>query len=69
MHGAGDREGENICFEVLSILRGAGHFMDDGAVYRARFSALTPPALLAACATHSRFSIDNYVFNLDQPGL
>ena len=45
MHGAGDREGENICFEVLSILRGAGHFIDDGAVYRAQFSALTPSAL------------------------
>lgn len=49
-----DREGENICFEVISILRGSGHFLDDSSIYRAQFSALTPPALAQAFARPRR---------------
>lgn len=36
-----DREGENICFEVLDVCREAGHFMDESRVLRAKFSALS----------------------------
>lgn len=53
-----DREGENICFEVLSILRGAGLFVDDASVYRAHFSALTPSALFAAFGRPRRPNAD-----------
>lgn len=49
-----DREGENICFEVISILRSGGLFLDDDAIYRAHFSALTQPALRAAYAKPRR---------------
>lgn len=49
-----DREGENICFEVISILRSAGLFLDDDSIYRAHFSALTQPALRAAYAKPRR---------------
>ena len=37
-----DREGENICFEVITVLRSAGYFDDNGSIFRAEFSALTP---------------------------
>lgn len=43
-----DREGENICFEVVSVLRSAGQFLEDGQIFRSHFSALTPVALHAA---------------------
>eukprot|EP01062_Namystynia_karyoxenos_P028313 TRINITY_DN21465_c0_g1_i1.p1 TRINITY_DN21465_c0_g1~~TRINITY_DN21465_c0_g1_i1.p1 ORF type:complete len:1104 (+),score=280.97 TRINITY_DN21465_c0_g1_i1:101-3412(+) len=43
-----DREGENIGYEVLSVLREAGLFVDEDAVYRARFSALTAQGLQEA---------------------
>lgn len=36
-----DREGENICYEVISICRRAGFFLSDHQIFRARFSALT----------------------------
>lgn len=49
-----DREGENICFEVISILRSGGLFLDDDSIYRAHFSALTQPALRAAYAKPRR---------------
>eukprot|EP00392_Amoebophrya_sp_AT5.2_P018702 g19308.t1 len=34
-----DREGENICYEVISLCR--EHFPTDGSIYRAHFSAIT----------------------------
>eukprot|EP00039_Didymoeca_costata_P011259 m.157356 g.157356 ORF g.157356 m.157356 type:complete len:1099 (-) comp15115_c1_seq3:280-3576(-) len=37
-----DREGENICYEVISVLRGAGLFLDDDKIFRAEFSSLAP---------------------------
>lgn len=49
-----DREGENICFEVISILRSAGLFLQDESIYRAHFSALTQSALRAAYAKPRR---------------
>ena len=43
-----DREGENICYEVQKICRGAGLFQDDACIFRARFSALTDVHIKAA---------------------
>ena len=38
-----DREGENICYEVISVCRAAGLFLSDDQIFRAKFSALTEP--------------------------
>ena len=40
-----DNEGENICFEVINLLQGAGIFLDETRIFRAHFSALTEKAL------------------------
>ncbi|CAD7971163.1 unnamed protein product [Amoebophrya sp. A25] len=47
-----DREGENICYEVISLLR--DQFPTDDNVYRAHFSAITGPALKEAVSTLKR---------------
>ncbi|CAD7922143.1 unnamed protein product [Amoebophrya sp. A25] len=41
-----DREGENICYEVISIVR--EHFPTDQNIYRAHFSAITEPEIKRA---------------------
>ena len=43
-----DREGENICFEVLRVLRAEGFFASDESVFRAKFSSLTDVELRRA---------------------
>ena len=43
-----DREGENICYEVIKVCREAGLFLDDKFISRARFSALTESHIKAA---------------------
>ncbi|EKX47433.1 hypothetical protein GUITHDRAFT_50898, partial [Guillardia theta CCMP2712] len=40
-----DREGENICFEILRLFRSRGYFLSDDVVFRARFSALSSDSL------------------------
>eukprot|EP00667_Euglena_gracilis_P001808 EG_transcript_1807 len=41
-----DREGENICFEVISVLRET--FKDESHILRAKFSAITAPEIQGA---------------------
>ena len=47
-----DREGENICFEVMAVARPQMHMCDlggyEGNVFRARFSSLAPSDLVGA---------------------
>ena len=43
-----DREGENICYEVIQVCRKAGLFVDDASIFRAKFSALTESHIKAA---------------------
>ena len=49
-----DNEGENICFEIIQLLRNAGYFLDDSKIFRAHFSSLTEKALRTAFATPRR---------------
>lgn len=49
-----DREGENICYEVISVCRSAGRFTQDRAIFRAHFSALTDSAVREAWRRPSR---------------
>ncbi|KAK3284561.1 hypothetical protein CYMTET_7800 [Cymbomonas tetramitiformis] len=52
-----DREGENICMEVLNVCRSAGLFSDcRRQVWRAHFSALTESAIRAAYARPGRIN-------------
>eukprot|EP00960_Hanusia_phi_P065788 766210-Hanusia_phi.AAC.6 len=46
-----DREGENICFEILRLFRSHGFFLADDAVYRAHFSALSSESLKKSFAS------------------
>lgn len=43
-----DKEGENICFEVLDCVRDSMKRMDKKAVYRAKFSSITDKDIVAA---------------------
>jgi DNA topoisomerase IA len=49
-----DREGENICLEVMTILRAVGMFQKNENVYRAKFSAVTPKDCRLAFVRPSR---------------
>jgi DNA topoisomerase-3 len=49
-----DREGENICYEVIETCRSAGLFPCNDAVYRARFSSLAEAAIKASFARPAR---------------
>ncbi|KAL3095009.1 hypothetical protein niasHS_006360 [Heterodera schachtii] len=58
-----DKEGENICFEVVDAVRpamrgaGGGNFMD-AAVFRARFSAITEKEIKNAMASLGRPNVN-----------
>lgn len=45
-----DKEGENICFEVMNAVTGSisGNVFSDSVTYRARFSAITEKDIKAA---------------------
>ena len=44
-----DKEGENICFEVLNVIKPAiKDIYDRKKVFRARFSSITPPDIRKA---------------------
>ena len=51
-----DREGENICFEVLTILRANGLFLDEARVHRAKFSAVAEADVKRAFARPGRLN-------------
>lgn len=49
-----DREGENICFEVLNVVKEVIHPLELGKqVFRARFSSITEPDIRKAFASLS----------------
>ena len=43
-----DKEGENICFEVLDCVRDSMKKMDRRAIFRAKFSSITDKDIVAA---------------------
>ena len=43
-----DKEGENICFEVLDSVSGAMKRLDKKTVFRAKFSSITDKDIVAA---------------------
>ena len=43
-----DKEGENICFEVLDSVRSSMRKLDRNTVFRAKFSSITDKDIVAA---------------------
>ena len=43
-----DKEGENICFEVLDCVRGSMKRLDKNSIFRAKFSSITAKDIVAA---------------------
>lgn len=52
-----DKEGENICFEVMNAVTGiiAGNVYSDNVTYRARFSAITEKDIKSAFNSLGRY--------------